>query len=411
MARALAERDIEFDVYETLPGLGGIWDISRQQSPIYERTRLISPARLSSFTGFPMPDTFSDYPDHKDILAYLHSFASHHDLHDHMRFSCEVTEIQPTANGWAVTLRNAGLRSYTGVILACGHNWTPRLPDFAPTFSEEAIHSGRYRSPERFVGKSVLVVGGGNSGCDIACDLSGTAAQVSISLRRGYFFLPRYVQGQPTAEWAASPAFSERVLGALLGRQVRLLDPFGVPRPSHHLFESNPVINDEIIDHIVSGEIQVRSDVTRCHGSEVTFVDGGRERFDAVVFATGYEHSLPILGSLVGWDGGRPALHGNLFHPSHDLLFVLGLFETDGSAFPILSAQAAAVARVIHLVERGADRAELWAIVRECSHIDLSGGRRYVDSLRHAISVHRDVYMDYMERLSGRLDAYVRPRS
>jgi cation diffusion facilitator CzcD-associated flavoprotein CzcO len=403
MARAFRNVGITCDVYEALPTLGGIWDISNKQSPLYERTRLVSPARLSGFTGFPMPASYPDYPSHQQVLAYLHSFADHYCLHGALRLSSRVCQVRPTGRGYQVSLADGRSLAYSGVVLACGHNWQPNLPRWAGELGHAARHSSRYRNPEPFAGRSVLVVGGGNSACDIACDLVGTASQVTLSLRRGYFFLPRYVQGRPTAEWARSPEFSERKLGLILAQQVRRLAPFAVPAPSHQLFESNPVINDEIVDRIAGGDITVRPNVAGTDGGAVVFVDGSRQAFDAVILGTGYQCALPVLGPLSQWRGGRPALPANMFHPTHDRVFVLGLFETDASAFPLLSAQADLVAQLVAAVRSGADAAGLHRLVRRSADADLSGGRRFVDSARHAISVHSQVYLEHLATLSDRL--------
>jgi cation diffusion facilitator CzcD-associated flavoprotein CzcO len=71
-------------------------------------------------------------------------------------------------------------------VLVCnGHHWQPKLPRFPGHFSGEYLHSHSYRSPEPWAGQRVLVVGIGNSGVDIACDLTQTATPVYLSTRRG----------------------------------------------------------------------------------------------------------------------------------------------------------------------------------------------------------------------------------
>ena len=90
---------------------------------------------------------------------------------------------------------------YDGVIAAVGHDWDPLLPSYPGTFSGEAYHTVGYRSGTELAGKKVLVVGAGNSGCDIACDAAAHASQAWISMRRGYHFLPKHFFGQPTDEF------------------------------------------------------------------------------------------------------------------------------------------------------------------------------------------------------------------
>jgi cation diffusion facilitator CzcD-associated flavoprotein CzcO len=86
---------------------------------------------------------------------------------------------------------------FAGVLIANGTLSEPNMPEFKGSFSGELMHSSAYRDPEIFKGKRVLIIGAGNSGCDIAVDAIHHGKACDISMRRGYYFVPKYVFGRP----------------------------------------------------------------------------------------------------------------------------------------------------------------------------------------------------------------------
>jgi cation diffusion facilitator CzcD-associated flavoprotein CzcO len=77
----------------------------------------------------------------------------------------------------------------------------PSLPG-ADTFTGEVIHSNGYRKGAQLSGKRVLVIGAGNSGVDIACDAARFADHAAISVRRGYYLVPKHIFGMPADAFA-----------------------------------------------------------------------------------------------------------------------------------------------------------------------------------------------------------------
>ena len=117
----------------------------------------------------------ADYPSHRVMKDYFHAFAAHFDLRRHFRFGAEVLRCEPLAEGWRVVWREAGEERegrFSGVMIANGTLSEPNMPRFEGDFAGEVIHSAQYRHPDQMRGKRVLVIGGGNSGCDIAVDMS-----------------------------------------------------------------------------------------------------------------------------------------------------------------------------------------------------------------------------------------------
>nr|BFF10595.1 hypothetical protein GCM10025699_18980 [Microbacterium flavescens] len=107
------------------------------------------------------------------------------------------------------------------------------MPTFRGEFTGELLHTSAYKAASQLTGKRVLIIGAGNSGCDIAVDAVHHAASVDMSVRRGYYFVPRYLFGKPSDtlnQGRPLPArikqfVDKRVLQAFTGDPVR----FGFP--------------------------------------------------------------------------------------------------------------------------------------------------------------------------------------
>jgi cation diffusion facilitator CzcD-associated flavoprotein CzcO len=273
------------------------------------------------------------------------------------------------------------------------------MPHFAGAFTGEVRHASTYRSPDEFKGRRVLVVGGGNSGCDIACDAAQTARAAFISLRRGYHFIPKHVFGQPFDQFAERgrhlPIWLSQVL---LGRLLRLLNGdlrrFGLKAPDHKVLESHPILNTQILHHLSHGNLAAKPNVGAFNGSTVVFEDGTRELIDLIIHATGYAWKLPYLEEgLVEWEGGQPDLYMKLFSREHPRLFVVGLFETNAAGYKIFDDMADLAARAILARRNRADARRLTEFMWADRH-DAGGGIRYVKSERHA------GYVDYLAYLT-----------
>ena len=128
LARRLAQTKATFEIYERQSDAGGIWDIDAPGSPLYESAHFISSRTLSGFPGFPMPDKYPDYPNHRQVLSYIHAFADEFDLRRHIRFGTSVKRVTPTADGsWELRFDDGVTRRCRYLICANGVTWIPNL--------------------------------------------------------------------------------------------------------------------------------------------------------------------------------------------------------------------------------------------------------------------------------------------
>ncbi len=406
-ARSLKQAGIAYDQFDKNPDVGGIWDISADWSPMYESAHFISSKTVSNLPGYPMPDDYPEYPNHRQVLAYLRGFAEDYDLYDAMRFDTSVTACTRDGKTWLATLSDGTTRRYRGLFVCSGNTWDPNVPEYPGEFAGESIHSVKYKSADMFRGKRVLIVGGGNSGCDIACDAASNAEAAFLSLRRGYHFIPKFIFGKPADVFASGVSLPRAIeapmFGALLKVLVGDLKGYGLPEPDHQIMESHPIVNTQVLHHLGHGDLSYRPDIDRLDGDGVVFKDGTREPIDLIVYATGYKVTYPFLRrDHFDWIGKYPDLYLSSLHRRYDNMCCLGLHQTDGGAFDFFAMQADMMANFILDQDRNIGRANCFRQLKSGDRPDLTGGIRYVNSDRHRTYVKKAVFARYCDRLFKR---------
>lgn len=402
-AKLLAQHGIAFQGFELSNGVGGLWDIDAPRSTMYETAHLISSKRMTEFTEFPMRDEVADYPSHHEMKRYFEEFASAFDLHRHYRFGAEVLSCTPlgaSGEGWEVTWREEGVTrsaQFAGLLIANGTLSTPNMPRFKGQFDGTLIHSAEYRSPSQFAGKRVLIVGGGNSGCDIAVDAIHHGLSCDLSLRRGYYFVPKYVFGRPADTLGGAirlPMALKRLVDGTLLRWFTG-DParYGFPKPDYKLYESHPVVNSLVLYHAGHGDLSVRPDIDHLDGKTVVFKDGTRSEYDMILTATGYVLDYPFIDKdLLNWQGSAPHLYLNALHPARDDLFVLGMVEASGLGWQGRHEQAEMIVRYIKGLRAGSAEARALQDTKAEEFSRATGGVNYIALPRMAYYVDKSTY-------------------
>lgn len=413
------EHGLDVECFEAEPAMGGNWNFSAESSRVYETTHLISSKPFTGYPDFPMPDRFPDYPHHSEMYEYLQAYMHHFGLDAFINFETAVEAIEPVEGGdtWQVTVRGpdgeARTADYAGVVIANGHNWHPKQPEYPGEFTGEVIHSAEYDSAKQLEGKRVLIVGAGNTGCDLVVDAAQHAEHAFHSTRRAYWYAPKYIVGKPadqvhdimmalnTPHRLVTWAF-ETTLKLTVGDLPRQ----GLPKPDHRMLETHPIVNSLLPYYVGHGEITPKPDIDHFDGDEVVFNDGSREQVDLVVYATGYLAAFPFLDvKHLNWDGEKPQLYEHIFSPAHDNLFVCGLIQPDSGQFTLVHWQSVLIAKFLRAQTEAPERAEALRQSRvDALGESYSGGVEYMASSRHFYEINHYHYLRSITQLIHTLE-------
>ncbi|TNC35433.1 NAD(P)/FAD-dependent oxidoreductase [Mumia zhuanghuii] len=403
--RALTMRGFDVLGYEMNDDVGGLWDIDGPRSTMYESAHLISSKTTTQFAEHPMGDDVADYPSHRELTRYFHSYADRFGLRAHYRFGTEVTRVEPYADGgWVVESRPVGTGDaapttdrVAGVIVANGTLSEPNVPQLNGHFDGQIFHTSAYKQATVFAGKRALVIGAGNSGCDIAVDAVHHAESVDMSVRRGYYFVPKYLFGKPADTLNQGKPLPPRIKQAIDTRVLKLFtgDPvaLGFPKPDYKIYESHPIVNSLILHHLGHGDLTIKPDVDHVDGSTVHFRDGTTRDYDTIVLATGYTLHYPFVDpALLRWNGWSPQLYLHIFTPVADGLFMMGMVEASGLGWQGRYEQAELIASYLDARRHRPSQAAAFEARTRGPLPDLSGGYRYLGLERMSYYVNKDAY-------------------
>jgi hypothetical protein len=419
-ARELRQANVPFDWVEQNQSFGGIWN-REGRSPVYDSTTLISSKRMTEFSYKQISSTLPDYLSKTQALAYLREVVDSEGIAGKIEFGVSVKKVKRQAErSFIVQMERSGqseARTYSDVFVASGFHSVPNVPDWAKSSNPRLVHSRDYRNPDQFRNQRVLVVGAGNSGCEIASEVSKVTKHCAWSVRRGYHIIPKYIFGKPADEvgrfWKFFPRRIQQFVNSWTLR-VLFGDPsrHGLPHPDHRIFDSHPIINSEIDLRLSHGELLVRSDVTSVSDVrddsnptpapiEVKFAGCDTvEQFDSIILATGYRPEIPYvdddeLNFHQGHENRRcPHLLLNMVHPKRSGLVVIGLIQPDSGVWWLLEKQAKLAVRLV--LDRP-DAPDLFAT-------GIVGVNSYLKTYRHVFEVDYVKYSRQLERLTKRLE-------
>lgn len=350
-----AQAGLDFVVFEKNDKVGGNWVFNSRtgHSSVYENTHIISSKTWSEYEDFPMPSDYPDYPNHRQLQAYFEAYAKHFGVYEQIRFDHAVKGVtRRDGGGWTVVFTDDKgadrSESFDVMMVANGHHWNPKFPDFEGTFDGTLMHSHDFKGvTEDWRGKNVLVIGGGNSACDVSVEAARVAGKVCISMRNPQWFMPKFLFGVPSDVFAARTKWLpksikqwslQKILTLLQGPYSRYGLPMNTKPPlSHH-----PTLNSDFIDFVRHGRIRPRPGVKRLAGREVEFADGRREEFDIVCACTGFWITFPFFeSSFINFkDTPRVPLLLKMMHAEHRDLYFIGLFQPIGCIWPMADYQA-----------------------------------------------------------------------
>ncbi|TWW57657.1 Dimethylaniline monooxygenase [N-oxide-forming] 5 [Takifugu flavidus] len=366
--------------YESSDDLGGLWRFKENpesdRASIYHSVIINTSKEMMCFSDFPIPAHFPNYMHNSLIMDYFRMYADNFRLTKHIRFNTRVLQVKQRSDfshsgQWDVETENKDGKKerhvFDAVMICIGHHCNPNMPlqDFPgiDTFTGKYFHSRDYKTPEEWRNKKAVVIGIGNSGGDIAVELSRVTKQVGKS--------------------------GDTVVVNNIITDFRL-------------FSQHPTVNDDLPNRILSGTIQVKPNIRRFQGSSVEFDDGSVvEDVDLVVFATGYTFSFPFLSShVISVSENKTSLYKYVFPPElqRPTLAIIGLVQPLGAIMPISEIQARWATRVFKGCTKLPSVDSMMKDI-ECKKQKMA--QRYVTSSRHTIQVDYISYMDEIAEQVG----------
>ena len=395
-------------IFEKNDKVGGNWVFNAKtgHSSVYENTHIISSKTWSEYEDFPMPDDYPEYPGHRQLQAYFESYARHFGVYEHIRFNHAIEHVAPLDGGdWEVSYADAQraphTERFTHLMVANGHHWDPKYPEYSGTFDGRFLHSHDFKGvDDSWRGARVLVIGGGNSACDVAVEAARIAGTVCLSMRSPQWFFPKFMLGQPCDVFAAGSMWLPNRVRQLLFRVLlRVLQGpmsrYGLPENKSQPLTQHPTLNSDLFDFIRHGRVKPRSGIERLDGHDVVFTDGRREAFDIICACTGFWTTFPFFDETfmnVKYSE-KVRLYRKMLHPQHRTLYLIGLFQPLGCIWPLADYQARiACLEIVGRYHRPPNLET--AIDHEIAHphFDFAGGQR------HAVEVDYHKFRDDLAR-------------
>ena len=413
-AKRLKDFGIDYDQFEMSDDVGGNWYFKNPngRSSVYESLHIDTSTTRLEFEDYPAPEDYPHFPHHTLMHQYFRDYTDHFGLRDAITFNTGVEQALRTDAGWSVTLSTGETRTYDDLVVANGHHWSPRLPEYPGSFDGVLMHSHSYISPFEPIemrGKRVIVVGMGNSAMDIASELSAPwmASRLYVSARRGVWVLPKYRNGQPADKVMAPPDIpKDQALAAsreLIRGLVGSMSTYGLPEPDHEPLSAHPSVSADFLTKAGSGDIHMLPAISRLDGSTVHLVDGSSVEVDVIVCATGYNMEFPFF------DPSDVALHPDSEHryplfkrmikPGVDHLYFMGLAQSSPTIVNLAEQQSKLLARLLAGTYALPSVEEQEQIMRadEAAHLE-----QYYDAPRHTIQIDFGRYcVDLMKEIEA----------
>ena len=261
----LRQQGLRFVVLDAADTVGHAWQ-SR-----WDSLTLFTPARYSALPGLAFPGDPDDYPSKDAVADYLHRYATEFDLP--IQLNTTVTGLSHSGTFFDVETTGQLLQARQ-VIVATGPFQTPIIPSDAAGFGEQVVqlHSSAYRNPRQLPDGPVLVVGGGNSGMQIAEELAASRP-VALSVGTAPAALPQRVLGRDLFWWLSRFGVMRLSAGSRIGRRIRARGETLVGNSRRRLVRSGVTFHTRL---------------TGAEGGTVTFADGASNQPTAVIWATGF---------------------------------------------------------------------------------------------------------------------------
>jgi hypothetical protein len=343
-------------LFETSDDIGGVWKYSKDTpGGVLENTFTSSSLHFLHPTDFPFPKNTSEFPHHSIVLKHLKNYCKHFNLYKHIQFNTKIERIVKDGKRWLLSFNNTQ-EEFDKIIVCTGIHQSPSpIPKIFKRFRnrENVIHSHYYeQNKEKFIGKRVLVIGGGETANDIANELAPICGKLYMSIRNGQWFQGKWVGANEPADlylnkymtsiW--NPVFRDWVgfinqyLWGKGGTGVKEWKP---TVPYNHSFFTK---GRECVDWISKGKLTPCSKVTHIKDDLIFFKDKNIS-VDYIILCTGYNNKH--LDSMFVNKEHLADRFKLIFHPDdHSLSFCGFVRPTLGSLPMLAELQARYISRV-----------------------------------------------------------------
>lgn len=298
VAGRLRKAGLDFDLLEKSKQIGHSWHNH------YDRLHLHTVKELSNLPHKEFPEDYPRYVPRQKLVEYFEDYAQEFAIKP--RFGEEIDSLKKNPDGkWEVKSKAGHAYQASHIIVATGVNRVPKVPDWPgqDSFSGTITHSRTYKNPQPYLGQRVLVIGMGNTGAEIALDLSEHEVETFISVRSPISVVPRDLNGRPVQVTSKQLAKLPFGFGDWLGSQIRKIY-FGnlakynlessKAHPAVQLRETGktPIVDIGTIQAIKDGKIQVEKEIDHFTEKGVVFKNGTELAVDHVILATGYSAQI-----------------------------------------------------------------------------------------------------------------------
>ncbi|KAM4641600.1 flavin-containing monooxygenase 5-like [Discoglossus pictus] len=423
------DEDLEPTCFERSEDIGGLWRFKKEpedgRASIYKSVIINSSKEMMCFSDYPIPADYPNFMHNLKIMEYFRMYAKNFGLLKYIRCKTTVCSIKKrpdflTSGQWDVITECEGKQVseiYDGILVCSGHHTFPHLPlETFPginKFKGQYFHSREYKNPLPFQDKKVIVIGIGNSGGDMAVELSATAKQVYLSTRRGAWIVNRVGYGGIPYDILLYSRFklfvknfmTKEMLNSWAEKKVNARfnhENFGL-LPKHRIMSQPPTCNDDLPNRIIAGKVLVKPNVKEFTETDAIFEDGSVvEDIDTVFFATGYMFSFPFFDdSNFKVEKNKIPLYKFVFPPKLEKPTVafLGLIQPLGAIMPMAELQARWATRVFKGLCTLPSTKEMMADIKFKME---EMAKRYVDSSRYTIQVD---FIEYLDEIASQFGA------
>jgi putative flavoprotein involved in K+ transport len=300
MGYYLKQTDRSFVLVDASKRIGDVW---RNR---YDSLVLFSPRRYSSLPGMTLPGNLEGFPTKDEFADYLENYAKHFSIP--IQLQTKVEKLEKLDDKYrAVTSKGDFIAK--NVVIATGPFHKPFTPQLQGTLSRNIyqIHSSEYHRPSQLSEGSVLVVGAGNSGSQIAVELSNSR-KVYLSTTNDIKFVPHRILNRSIFWWYYALRLSKISVDSKFAKYLKY----------------EPVIGTKLQPLLKSGKVELKPRTHSLNEQEITFVDDTKIAVDNIIWATGFQYDFHWVDIPDVFDHQKKPIHKRGISPIKGIYF-LGL--------------------------------------------------------------------------------------